>query len=114
MLVTLLAGHYAFNYAWTVWDRLFGTEMVALLASLGVECPSEPPSAWGEILKPSWDHAVALRRKQTFFSRVSLGNSGGTPVYYKLLCVWQDQNEENGHVRMRTIRGMHGDARRAR
>src|SRR5690606_27372102 len=29
-------------------------------------------------------------------------------------CVWQDQNEENGHVRMRTIRGMHGDARRAR
>src|SRR5690606_21925240 len=23
-------------------------------------------------------------------------------------CVWQDQNEENGHVRMRTIRGMHG------
>lgn len=83
--MTLLAGHYAFNYAWTVWDRLFGTEMVALLASLGVECPSEPPSAWGEILKPSWDHAVALRRKQTFFSRVSLGNSGGTPVYYKLL-----------------------------
>src|SRR5690606_2321870 len=31
-----------------------------------------------------------------------------------LRCVWQDQNEENGHVRMRTIRGMHGDARRAR
>lgn len=30
------------------------------------------------------------------------------------VCVWQDQNEENGHVRMRTIRGMHGDARRAR
>src|SRR5690606_24176490 len=29
-------------------------------------------------------------------------------------CVWQDQNEENGHVRMRTIRGMRGDARRAR
>src|SRR5690606_16432650 len=53
---------------------------------------------------PQWDGSLPKRRNLGRLHRFA-SHCG---------CVWQDQNEENGHVRMRTIRGMHGDARRAR
>lgn len=80
----MLAEQYTFNYVWTLWDLLFGTQVVPLLATLGIECPTEPPTAWNDLFKAPWDHALTLRRKQTFLSRLSLGHSGGTPVYYQL------------------------------
>src|SRR5690606_2635527 len=68
----------------------------AQLAERAVEMPYGKAGRWSET--EAWHVS-----RQTVMKAVR-----------KVRCVWQDQNEENGHVRMRTIRGMHGDARRAR
>ena len=77
-------GHHAFLFAWTIWDRLFKTQVTATLARAGIECPQQAPPAWDRLFRRHWAEEIGLQRKQTFFSMLALEERPVKPVYYRL------------------------------
>ena len=74
--------HHAFLFAWTIWDRLFKTQVTATLARAGISVPSKHHLR-EQIVRRHWAEEIGLQRKQTFFM-LALEERPVKPVYYRL------------------------------